>query len=106
MKDKKKKMGSDPFGFIGSSKTIKEKKKIKEREVKSKNSKKEYKHTSIQTKKGRISEVGERATFYVRPELLTEIKILSIKTREKNISELVNEALKDIIKKYKEVLIS
>jgi len=126
MTEKKKRLGSNAFDEspLGSLIRDTRPKKIKEntsadtgkREKKNlpkakKLEKKEYKkstykHTNIQTKEGRISEVGERATFYVRPELLTEIRILSIKTKEKNLSELVNEALEDIIKKYKGVLLS
>ena len=104
MKDKKKKMGSDPFGFIGAKEEKKTESKKPVRTTKLKESNKEsskYKHTDIQTKEGKISEVGERATFYVKPDLLTEIKIISIRMNEKNVSELVNEAIEDLIDKYK-----
>jgi len=106
MNDKKKRLGTDPFDFIGGSKTNKNSKKLgkiqketgetlnKEEEIE------KYKHTDIQTREGKISEVGERATFYVKPDLLTEIRVLSIRTKEKNLSELVNEAIEDIINKY------
>ena len=103
MKDKKKKMGSDPFGFIGAKEEKKTKSKQPVKTPKLKESNKEpskYKHTDIQTKEGKIREVGERATFYVKPDLLTEIKIISIKSEKKNVSELVNEALEDLIDKY------
>jgi len=109
MKDKKKKMGSDPFGFIGAKeeKKIKSKKPGKTFKLKENNKEpSKYKHTDIQTKEGKISEVGERATFYIKPDLLTEVKIISIRTKKKNLSELVNEALEDLIKKYKKNLSS
>ncbi len=103
MKDKKKKMGSDPFGFIGAKeeKKTKSKKPAKTSELKESNKEpSKYKHTGIQTKEGKISEVGERATFYIKPDLLTEVKIISIRSERKNVSELVNEAIEDLIDKY------
>lgn len=103
MKDKKKRMGTDPFGFIGAKEEKKNTSKTPVKTSKLEKSKKEtpkYKHTDIQTKEGKISEVGERATFYIKPDLLTEIKIISIRSEKKNVSELVNEAIEDLIGKY------
>jgi len=112
MNDKKKRLGTDPFDFIGTSKTNKNSKKsgkIQKGNGETPNRAEEiekYKHTDIQTKEGKISEVGERATFYIKPDILTEVKIISIRTKKKNLSELVNEALEDLIKKYKKNLTS
>ena len=103
MKEKKKKMGSDPFGFIGAKeeKKTESKKPVGISTLKENNKEpSKYKHTNIQTKEGKISEVGERTTFYVKPDLLTEIKIISIRSDKKNVSELVNEAIEDLISKY------
>ena len=106
MSEKKKRMGSDPFGFIGSSKTST--KSEKDSKTNTKNEKKNekdskdktYKSTGVRIQEGKISEIGERATFYIKPALLTEIKIISIKSERKNVSELVNEALEDLVDKY------
>jgi len=106
MNDKKKRLGTDPFDFIGTSKTNKNSKKsgkIQKEKGETPNRAEEiekYKHTDIQTKEGKISEVGERATFYIKPDILTEIKIISIRIKSKNLSELVNEAIEDLINKY------
>ena len=106
MNEKKKRMGSDPFDFIGGSKINEDRGKpsktgLKTKEKNKKESKtKTYKHTNTQTQGGKISEVGERTTFYIKPDLLTEIKIISIKSEKKNVSELVNEAIEDLIDKY------
>jgi len=112
MKKKKKRLGSDafdesPLGSLirdtRSKETQKQKKKVlfKPKNLKEKEEKIEkYKHTDIQTKEGKISEVGERATFYIKPDILTEIKIISIRIKSKNLSELVNEAIEDLINKY------
>lgn len=90
----KKRLGSDPL------KRHTRKKDTKKKKV----SKSVSKHTDIQVSKDKnISGkegLGKRATFYIKPSLLRELKILAVDTPDKNISELVNEAIEDLIKKY------
>lgn len=102
MTEKKKRMGSDPFDFIGGSRTSTKTEKVSKNKGKAQEkNKKENKIQSYkQIQEGKISEIGERATFYIKPALLKEIKIISIESEKKNVSEMVNEAIEDLIDKY------
>lgn len=42
----------------------------------------------------------KKATYYIKPDLIKRLKFLSI-DKERDLSSLVNEAIEDLIKKYK-----
>jgi len=58
------------------------------------------KDTNKKTSNDNISAIGKRATFYIRPKLLVELKVLSARTGTKQ-SELVNDAIRDLLEKCK-----
>ena len=43
----------------------------------------------------------KKATYYIRPELIKKLKLLSVET-ERDLSNLMNEAIELLLKKYKQ----
>lgn len=79
----KKKLGSDPFSE-GVNALIQDTRKT-------------AKQKAVKLAKQQAS---KKATYYIKPELIKELKFLAI-NKEMDLSSLVNEAIQDLIKKHK-----
>jgi len=97
--DKKPRLGSDPLSWIKKTKgkgTGKTAKKHTSKPV-SQQAGKTARQTNSKTKE----EDTKKATYYIDRKLIKSLKRLGIDT-ERDLSSLVNEAIGDLIKKYKQ----
>jgi hypothetical protein len=79
----KTKLGSDPFSE-GVNALIQDTRKT----------------ASKKASKLEKQQASKKATYYIKPDIIKGLKYLAI-DKDKDLSALVNEALEDLIKKYK-----
>lgn len=87
--DKKPRIGRDPLSWI---KNTKEKKK--------KRTSKPARQQDSKTVKDILEEkTKKKATYYLEPSLIKSLKLIGIE-KDRDLSNLVSEAIEDLIKKY------
>jgi len=92
--DKKPRLGSDPLEWIKDTRKGEDSKTTKQKA--SKPAKQQARKTVSQADSNPL----RKAIYYIRPDLIKELKHLGVDT-ERDLSELVNEAIEDLISKHR-----